>query len=186
MEIGKKTGLDLNHKNMSFAFIFQLSFHPTFISVEFTWSWSSQRVLFCHAHLIEYHVFKLLLSISNYNFNDPIMFREVDILWSTSVHFSHSVVSDSLQPHGLQDARLPCLSPTPGACSNSFHRVYDPLNSSLIKLSHFSRSFSWLTSLGSHTWIHWASLVDQLVKNLPAGQETLVQFLGREDPLEKG
>ena len=30
-----------------------------------------------------------------------------------------------------------------------------------------------------------ASLVAQLVKNLPAMQETLVQFLGREDPLEK-
>ena len=36
-----------------------------------------------------------------------------------SVHFSHLVVSDSLQPHGLQHARLPCPSPTPGACSNS-------------------------------------------------------------------
>ena len=33
--------------------------------------------------------------------------------------FSHSVVSDSLQPHGLQYTRLPCPSPTPGACSNS-------------------------------------------------------------------
>ena len=33
--------------------------------------------------------------------------------------FSHSVVSDSLQPHGLQQARLPCPSPTPVACSNS-------------------------------------------------------------------
>ena len=32
----------------------------------------------------------------------------------------------------------------------------------------------------------WASLIAQLVKNLPAMQETLVQFLGREDPLEKG
>ena len=30
-----------------------------------------------------------------------------------------SVVSDSLQPHGLQHARLPCPSPTPGACLNS-------------------------------------------------------------------
>ena len=36
-----------------------------------------------------------------------------------SVQFSHSVVSDSLWPHRLQHARLPCLSPTPGACSNS-------------------------------------------------------------------
>ena len=33
--------------------------------------------------------------------------------------FSRSVVSDSLWPHGLQHARLPCPSPTPRACSNS-------------------------------------------------------------------
>ena len=32
----------------------------------------------------------------------------------------------------------------------------------------------------------WAFLVAQLVKNPLAMQETLVQFLGREDPLEKG
>ena len=31
----------------------------------------------------------------------------------------------------------------------------------------------------------WVSLVAQLVKNPPAMQETLVQFLGREDPVEK-
>ena len=31
-----------------------------------------------------------------------------------------------------------------------------------------------------------ASLVAQLVKNLPAMQETPVQFLGQEDPLEEG
>ena len=32
----------------------------------------------------------------------------------------------------------------------------------------------------------WASLVAQLVKNLPAMQETWVQSLGWEDPLERG
>ena len=31
----------------------------------------------------------------------------------------------------------------------------------------------------------WASLVAQMVKNLPAVQETKVQFLGWEDPLKK-
>jgi len=36
-----------------------------------------------------------------------------------SVQFSCSVVSDSLQCCGLQHARLPCPSPSPGACSNS-------------------------------------------------------------------
>ena len=33
--------------------------------------------------------------------------------------FSLSVVSNSLQPHGLQHIRLPCPSPSPIACSNS-------------------------------------------------------------------
>ena len=35
------------------------------------------------------------------------------------VQFSHSVMSDFLQPHGLEHARLSCPSPTPGACSYS-------------------------------------------------------------------
>ena len=33
--------------------------------------------------------------------------------------FNHSVMSDSLWPHGLQHARLPCPSPSLGDCSNS-------------------------------------------------------------------
>ena len=34
--------------------------------------------------------------------------------------------------------------------------------------------------------VKWASLVAQMVKHLPAMQETRVQSLGWEDPLEKG
>ena len=37
-----------------------------------------------------------------------------------SVQFSHSVMYDSLRPHGLQHGRLPCPSPTPEACSNTY------------------------------------------------------------------
>ena len=33
--------------------------------------------------------------------------------------FSHSVMSSSLRPHGLQHAKLPCPSPSSAACSNS-------------------------------------------------------------------
>ena len=36
-----------------------------------------------------------------------------------SVQFSHSVVSDSLPPHGLQHTTPPCPSLSPGACSDS-------------------------------------------------------------------
>ena len=43
--------------------------------------------------------------------------------------------------------------------------------------------------LGKHqaiiSYLHMASQVAQMVKNLPAKQETWVQSLGREDPLEK-
>ena len=42
------------------------------------------------------------------------------------------------------------------------------------------------TVLYSIYTVSWASLVAQLVKNLPAMRETWVQSLGWEDPLEKG
>ena len=32
---------------------------------------------------------------------------------------SHKILSDSLWPHGLEHARLPCASPSPTACPNS-------------------------------------------------------------------
>ena len=38
---------------------------------------------------------------------------------SQNVQFSCSVLSDSLRPHGLQHARPPCPSPTPGVHPNS-------------------------------------------------------------------
>ena len=40
-------------------------------------------------------------------------------LTQTDRQFSHSVMSDCLQPHGLQHTRPPCPSPTPEAYSNS-------------------------------------------------------------------
>ena len=50
------------------------------------------------------------------------------------VQFSHSVMSDSLQPHGLQHTRLPCPLQTPRACSNSFpsSQWCHPTNSSSV------------------------------------------------------
>ena len=48
---------------------------------------------------------------------------------SSSVQFSNSVVSNSLQPHGLQHAMLPCPSPTPRA---HVYRVVMPSNHLII------------------------------------------------------
>ena len=61
-----------------------------------------------------------------------------------SVQFSHSVVSDSLRPHGLQHARLPCPSLTPGAYSNSCPPswwCHPTISSSVIPLSSCPQSF---------------------------------------------
>ena len=61
-----------------------------------------------------------------------------------SVQFSCSVMSDSLWPHGLQHARLPCPSPTPRACSNScpLSRWCHPtISSSAIPFSSCLQSF---------------------------------------------
>ena len=38
--------------------------------------------------------------------------------YNSSSQFSHSVVANSLRPHGLHQAKLPCLPPTLVACSN--------------------------------------------------------------------
>ena len=48
---------------------------------------------------------------------------------SISVQFSHSVVSNSLWPHGLQHSRLPCILSNHGACSKTHvHWVEMPSN----------------------------------------------------------
>ena len=61
----------------------------------------------------------------------------------SSVQFSHSVVSTSLRPHGLQHARPPCPSPTPGVYSDScpLSQWYHPsISSSVVPFSSCPQS----------------------------------------------
>ena len=70
--------------------------------------------------------------------------KQTSELLTCSVQFSCSVMSDSLRPHGLHHARPPCLSPTPGACSNSCpsnHRCHPTISSSVIPFSSCLQSF---------------------------------------------
>ena len=68
-----------------------------------------------------------LLSVQGTNLDSVLKSRDISLptnkqlffLFSQSILFSSSVMSESLWPHGLQHARLPCPSPTPGVCSNS-------------------------------------------------------------------
>ena len=62
----------------------------------------------------------------------------------SSVQFSRSVASDSLQSRGPQHARLPCPSPTPGAFSNSrpsSQWCHPTISSSLVPFSSHLQSF---------------------------------------------
>ena len=52
-------------------------------------------------------------------FDDPVDVS--NLVSGSSVQFSHSVVSDSLQPHGLQHTRPPCPSPLPEFTQTHVH-----------------------------------------------------------------
>ena len=78
-----------------------------------------------------------------------LVFHIPEAWYEFSVQFSHSVVSDSLRPHGLQHTRLLCPSPAPGACSNSrqLSRWYHPtISSSTVP---FSSCFQFFPASGS-------------------------------------
>ena len=69
--------------------------------------------------------------------------REIDF-YLVSVHFSRSVVSNCLWPHGLQHSRPPCPSPTSRACSNSCPSsqwCHPTISSSVIPFSSCFQSF---------------------------------------------
>ena len=72
------------------------------------------------------------------------------LIWYVGINgylllLSHLVLSDSLQHHGLQHARLPCPSPTPKAYSNSrplSQWCHPTISSSVIPFSSHLQSFA--------------------------------------------
>ena len=68
----------------------------------------------------------------------------LDLIEYNSVQFGHSVMSDSLRPHGLLHTRLPCPSPTSRAYSNSCPLswwCHPTISSSVIPFSSSLQSF---------------------------------------------
>ena len=95
------------------------------------------------SHLKELHDFKLcyfIIFIKTY-----MAFMLFTSYLYHSVQFSPSVISNSLRPHGLQHARLPCPSPTPRAYSNSCPSsrqwCHPTISSSVIPFSTCLQSF---------------------------------------------
>ena len=96
------------------------------------------RCLYCFVHNCQ------ILEATKMSFSE-----RMDKLWyiqtmKYSVQFSHSVVSDSLQPHELQHARPPCPSPTPGVHpdpSPLCQWCHPTISSSVIPFSSCPQSF---------------------------------------------
>ena len=97
--------------------------------------------------------------------------------------FSPSVVSDSLRPHRLQHARLPCPSPSPGVYSNLFplsQWCHPTILSSVVPFSSWLRSLpasgsflmSWLFTSGGQSIGASASVLPMNIQDwLPLGIE---------------
>ena len=91
--------------------------------------------------------------------------RDISILYELLhllLWFSHSIVSHYLQPHGLQHHKLPCPSPFPRVCSNSYplrRWCHPTISSSVIPFSSCPQSFpvselfpmSWLFTSGGES-----------------------------------
>ena len=91
----------------------------------------------------------LFLSLSTYesvfNFHSGVGFlNNIPVFDWYCVPFSRSVVSNSLRPHGLQHARSPCSSPTPGVYLNSAPLswwCHPAISSSVVPFSSCLHSF---------------------------------------------
>ena len=100
---------------------------------------------------------------------------------SLTVHFSHSVVSSSLWLHGLQHARRPCPSPTPGVCSNSCSLsqwCHPTISSSVIPFSSSPQSFP---SSGSFLRSQFFALGYQSIGAISILQHQSFQWIFRID-----
>ena len=118
---------------------FVISFLPRNKRLWISWLQSSSAVILEPLKVSHcFHCFPIYLSWSDgtrchdlsflwfwFSFCPPLMDRGLwklhdgrDWLWGSSVQSSCSVVSNSLQSHGLQHDRPPCPSPTPGVYSN--------------------------------------------------------------------
>ena len=103
--------------------------------------------------------------------------------------FSHSVKSYSLQPHGLQHARLLSLSSTPRACSNSCSSslwCHPTILSSVVPFSSRLQSFpasgsfpvNWLSASGGQR--NGASALSMNIQGwLPLGLTSLISLLSK-------
>ena len=96
---------------------------------ESPWKLTPNSLDWCSSHWTFYFInpYPLFIAVLSSKLTDPKVPRppvKDNFVKDSSVQFSRSLVSTSLQPHELQHARPPCPSPTPGVHSNSRPRSW--------------------------------------------------------------
>ena len=110
-------------------------------------------------------------------------------LSANTVQFSRSVVSDSLQPHELQQARRPCPSPTPGVHSNSHPSsrwCHPAISSSVIPFSSCPQYLPASESFPKSQLFAWGGQsigVSALASVLPMNTQDSLDLLGVQGTL---
>ena len=106
------------------------------------WFLPPDKVLIWHSRLVDTDLnFRLTLSLTFYPDTGILI---SSLFPESSIQFSLSVVSDSLQSRGLQLAKPPCPSPTPGVYSNSCplsQWCHSTMSSSVVPFSSRLQSF---------------------------------------------
>ena len=144
LKLKPKSRIKKFHNSHSFLIITKTNFQP------------SNHYFNCHSQRNKYNLFVAFINnITLYHSRFSKCFYST-VLLSLSVQFSCSVMSDSLQPHGPQHARLACPWPTSKACSNNVHRGSDVIQPShplsfpsppAFNLSQRQGLFQWVSSL---------------------------------------
>ena len=105
---------------------------------------------------------------------------------NVSVQFSHSVVSDSLQPHESQHARPPCPSPTPGVHSNSCPSswwCHPAISSSVVPFSSCTQSLPASESFPMSQLFAWKCVIPLLY--MPGHVSNIEYYTIPKHPIEK-
>ena len=112
--------------------------------------------------MFEFFFLSVYLTLKFYNYQLLCSYFSLD-----SAQFSHSVVSDSVQPHELHTRKasmLHCPSPTPGAYSIHVHQDSDAIHPAHPLLSPSPPSFNHFQHQGLSQWVSSSHQVAKVLK----------------------
>ena len=133
-------------------------------------------------HTEDYHYKDPQNHSHNHLLHSPFGISCQSLIYYPLLLFSHSVVSSSLRPHGLQHARLRCPSPSPRVCSNSWPLSqwgHPTISSSVVPYSSWLQPFPASRLFSSELALHirWPKYLSFSFSNSPSNEYSrLISF----------